>query len=185
MFTEGFGKFATTDQRIECEVDGFTCIARLKHDDSADAPWENSDGHGPVSKWTDREKAPGERVLAEGRHNKRYYDFAEAMRIAKRDGWGCAGGKLEGETDGQYAARAVEEDFKFLRSWCRDDWQYVGVIVEVSREDVELGKASVWGVECNVPGTDNAYLLETANELLPEALADAKAKVAKLAQVTP
>lgn len=185
MFTEGFGRFAATDDRIECEADGFTCIARLEHDQDAGAPWENAEGHGSVSEWTTRDKLPGERVLSEDRRSKRFYDFAEAIKTAKRDGWGCKGGRLEGETVGQYAARAVEEDFKFLQSWCRDDWHYVGVIVEVSREEVELGQASLWCVECNVPGTDNGYLLEVANELLDEAMTEAKATLVKLAKVTP
>ena len=53
------------------------------------APWDNEDGHGPVSNWTRSGKAPGQLVLNEDRDgSKRYYDFAEACRIAKRDGWG-------------------------------------------------------------------------------------------------
>lgn len=34
--------------------------------------------------------------------------------------------------------------------------------------------ASLWGVEANYPDTDNSYLCEVANELLPEALARAE-----------
>ena len=30
--------------------------------------------------------------------------------------------------------------------------------------------ASLWGVEANYPGSDNAYLAEVAEKLLPEAL---------------
>jgi hypothetical protein len=61
------------------------------HEDSdAGLPWEREDGHGTVSGWTDRAKRPGELVLAQSRRSKRYYDFAEACRIARRDGWGVA-----------------------------------------------------------------------------------------------
>ena len=34
--------------------------------------------------------------------------------------------------------------------------------------------ASLWGIEANYPDSDNAYLSEVANELLSEALAEAK-----------
>jgi hypothetical protein len=29
--------------------------------------------------------------------------------------------------------------------------------------------ASLWGVECNYPGSDNVYLMDAANELLGDA----------------
>lgn len=70
-----------------------------------------------------------------------------------------------------------------MRAWKADEWFYCGVVLTVSRADVDLGYASLWGVECNYPGSDNGYLLEVANELLSEAIADARAKIAAL--VTP
>lgn len=180
MFTEKFGRFVCDGDTIRCTVDGFDVVATVKHDDTMRAPWKEHDGHGPVSEWTQRDKAPGERVLSEDRRSKRFYDFAEAVKIAKRDGWGVEGGKRDGETDGQYAARAAEHDFKVLRAWCNDEWHWSGVVVTVSRAGVELGAASVWGVERNYPGSDNSYLTETANELLSEAIASARAKIKEL-----
>ncbi|WP_272991028.1 hypothetical protein [Hyphomonas adhaerens] len=41
-------------------------------------------------------------------------------------------------------------------------------------------QASLWGVEANYPGSDNAYLTEVANDLLPEALDTARAVLARL-----
>ena len=35
---------------------------------------------------------------------------------------------------------------------------------------VDSTQASLWGVEANYPDSDNAYLTEVAQELLPEAL---------------
>src|SRR5262245_46751340 len=99
----------------------------IEPDHDAGAPWETSDGHGPVTEWTSREKRPGERVIATDRTHKRFYDYAEAVRIARRDQWGTADGRQPGETAGAYAARAVEADYQFLRGWCRDEWSYVGV----------------------------------------------------------
>lgn len=82
------------------EIDGRRFRATAPRDDHMGAPWEEHDGHGPVSEWTSRDKAPGELVLAEGRHSKRFYDFAEACRIARRDGWGFLPGELVTKQDG-------------------------------------------------------------------------------------
>lgn len=134
---------------MEFQRDGFTIKARTEHDDNSTPPWDRSDGHGPVSEWTNRKKEPGERVLASNRGSFRYYDFAQAMVIAKRDGWGWRADEETGEvlTKGQRAAKAVESDFNFLRSWCNDDWHYVGVILSVEKNGVVLDNhaASLWG----------------------------------------
>jgi len=62
----------------------------IEPDDDMPPPWESSDGHGPVSDWSLRNKRAGEWVLSRDRGMKRYYDAAEANRIAKRDGWGLS-----------------------------------------------------------------------------------------------
>lgn len=67
----------------------------IEHDIDHGAPWEEEDGHGPVSDWTTRAKEPGEIVLCEDRGSRRYYDFAKAVQSAKRDGWGFLPGELE------------------------------------------------------------------------------------------
>lgn len=87
MFTETFDKYACEGDKITCEKDGFTVTARIQRDDDIGPPWKVHDGHGPVSDWTRRDKLPGERVLCEDRGSKMYYDIAEAVKIAKRDGW--------------------------------------------------------------------------------------------------
>jgi hypothetical protein len=183
MFTKGFDGFVCDDERITCEVDGFKVTARIEHDEDSGPPWDEDDGHGPVSDWTDRKKRPGERVLTTADRGvaRRYYDFAEAVKIARKDGWGPPG-STDGMTPGQKAEAAAEHDFKVLRAWCRDDWWYVGIVLAVSRNDVTLGThfASLWCVECNYPGSDNAYLTEVANQLLPEALDAARERLAKL-----
>ena len=73
---------------------------------------------------------------------------------------------------------------EILASWERDEWFYCGVVLSVSRCGVDLTGdvffASLWGIECNLPArfttapAGNDYLLEVANELLPEALAEAR-----------
>lgn len=187
MFTKGFGRYAGDGDSITCQVDGFTVTARIYADDDGSAPWERGDGHGPVSAWVRRDKAPGERLLNEDHGLKRFYDFAAAVALALKDGWGVEGGRLKGETKRAYAVRAAEHDFEVLKAWCNDDWRYVGVAVTVSRDDVDLTgeyEHALWGVECNYPGSDNSYLTDVANEQLPEAFAAARAKLASLADGT-
>lgn len=157
-------------------VDGYDITARIEHDADQGAPWENEDGHGPVTDWTHRAKRPSERILCEDRGARRYYDIAEAVKIAGRDGWDAP---PYGEGDkGKRVVRAVEADFQRLRGWCEDHWTYVGVVLSVSRHGVTLDKhaASLWGIESDA----GEYLTSTANELLGEALDAAKAVHARL-----
>lgn len=69
-------------------------VAKVYVDDHHGAPWEEEDGHGPVTGWERRDKRPGELILAEDGRAKLFYDFAEACRIARRDGWGFMPYKL-------------------------------------------------------------------------------------------
>ncbi|MBD8679258.1 hypothetical protein [Sphingomonas sp. CFBP 13720] len=161
--------------------------ATIHSDDDTTPPWERQDGNGPVSDWRRRdwagryEKAPGELMLHEDRNrDARFYDFAEACRMARRDGWGVAGGKRDGETARQCAARAAMADFERLRAWCRDDWQYVGVVVTVSCNGIKLTDSylhALWGIESDA----GDYLTETANEFIDDAISDARATIASLA----
>lgn len=177
IFTGTLGYIGDT---LIAEQDGFTLTATVHYDDTGcGAPWDGDDGHGPVSDWTSRDKAPGEIVLSTGRRSKRFYDFSEACRIARRDGWACADGRRDGETARQYAARAAMEDFKRLKAWCDDEWHYVGVAVTVSRNDIQLThdySHALWGIESD----SGDYLTEVANDLAPEALSEAQAALETL-----
>jgi len=69
-----------------------------------------------------------------------------------------------------------------MAAWEAGDWFFCGVVVRVKFMghlfSTEYGNA-LWGVECNHPSApDNAYLLTVANDLLPEALDDAKRELA-------
>ncbi|MEL7113812.1 MAG: hypothetical protein AAGK93_12895, partial [Pseudomonadota bacterium] len=65
-----------------------------------------------------------------------------------------------------------------MEAWRNDEWFYCGIVLSVRVDDVALldYAASLWGVEANYPGSDNAYLTETANALLAEALDAARAE---------
>lgn len=208
-----------------------TFAVEIHEDADHGAPWDECEGHGPVTGWVTRPKRGGELVLNTGRNSKRYYDFSEACKIALRDGWDHIASKPQDEGlenrygvdgamrpddpdgpefqgDGEYppfvvfdvegqqnlpghygtraeaeaarlrvisnkletkrqkAARAAMADFEYLRSWCNNDWSYVGI--EVTLLDSEGNKTevsdSLWGVES---GTDEVkYQAETiADEL--------------------
>jgi len=165
------------------ERDGFTVTATIHHDPDHGAPWDEEDGHGPVTDWRpygDNQyptKAPGERVLVRDRRSARFYDFAAAVRTAKAEGWDAP--PFGEGTPGQRAARAAEADFKHLRAWCNDEWYYIGVAVTVSRDGVDLtGKYdhAIWGTE----STAADHVNELAADLVEDALDAARAQIARL-----
>lgn len=79
-------------------------------------------------------------------------------------------------------AKAKTEADAIMEAWRRGDWFYCGIVLSVSFEGIELARhaASLWGVEANYPGSDNAYLNEVAGERLPEALSTARIVAEKL-----
>jgi hypothetical protein len=70
-----------------------------------------------------------------------------------------------------------------VESWNRDEWSFVGVVLSVFVDDVCVSEhaASLWGIDCNVPGSDNDYLSECADDLLLEALEAARVASRKIA----
>lgn len=70
-----------------------------------------------------------------------------------------------------------------MEGWSKGDWFYCGIELSVSLDGVQLAShaASLWGIEANYPGTDNGYLTEVANALLPEAIAVARETLTRLA----
>lgn len=86
--------------RDTIEHDGARFRVTVEPDVNQSPPWKEEDGHGPVSEWRagrhgDRpHKAPGERVLFRGHGAILAYDYAEACRIARRDGWGYLPGPM-------------------------------------------------------------------------------------------
>lgn len=177
VFHEGWGAYhAYVDAELRVELgDDYYIVATIR-EDSSSRPWDDA-GHGDVTEWLTRPKAPGELVLCTSRHSgtKRFYDFAGACKTALRDAWGPT---KEGETKRQTAARCAREDFEILRRWCDNQWFYCGIVVAVELNDVELASDSLWGIECNYPGSDNAFLLEVANELAPEVIEEAYVEAA-------
>lgn len=144
-------------------------------DSDAAPPWKNEDGHGPVSDWkrhafgmgSKPPKAPGEMILVWDYGSFRTYDFSEAVKIAKRDGWNAAPYR-DDETAGERAHKAALSDFKRLRDWCNGRWSYVGIEVFLLDDfgDDMSESESLWGVESD----GYAYHEEVARELAEELL---------------
>lgn len=182
IFTERFGLYICDGEQIHAHHAGFDLTATLHADDDSTPPWKREDGHGEVSEWTDRKKAPGERVLSrDGRSFYRYYDFQDAVQRARREGWRTEGD--ESLTLAQRAVKAAERDFNVLRAWCNSEWHYFGVAITVSKSGVQLTgdfDHAAWGIEGNYPDSDNSYFVEVANDLAGYAIAAAKAKLAEL-----
>jgi hypothetical protein len=158
---------------------GLTFRVTVEHDSDHGAPWEECEGHGPVSEFRrhyrgDTDKRPGEVVLHSDGRSSIFYDWQEATRIAKRDGWGLGDAEMEklaaklkrAPTRGEIVAEAVRRDFDYLRRWCSNDWYYVGVIVTLLDADGDETheSESLWGIESE--STD--YLAEVAKELADE-----------------
>jgi hypothetical protein len=157
-----------------------TAVIAIVQDDNNEAPWENEDGHRPVSEWTRRDKRPGELVLCEDRSSKRYYDFEGACKIALRDGWNAEPYDVPGETRRQRAARAVWADYHRLRKWCDGQWYYVGICLFELPRDGEprdrrhvadaapfgiLRHAALWGIESDCEGYHETVARELMSEL--------------------
>jgi hypothetical protein len=112
------------------------------------------------------------------------------------DKYACEGDRIEWTREGfdfvatlQHDTDTKPTDFdcydpEDVTRWKNDEWFYVGVVLSVSRNGVELSDhaASLWGIDCNFSDTSNAYLSEVAQELEAEALDTARAEVVRIKQ---
>lgn len=120
-------------------------------DFDADAPWDQCELLGSVDDGN-RSKRPGEIVINHDRSGwRRFYDFAGAVAKARAEG-----------LPGERAAEAARRECDWLRGWCRDEWNYIGVTVtllDAEGNPTEYSD-SCWGVEDN---GDHAQVI--ANDL--------------------
>lgn len=145
------------------EVQGMNFKVTLIHDDDMAPPWDECEGHGPVSNWERRSKGAHEMILCEDGGCKRFYDFQESVKIAKREGWNTA--PYTWKTKGEQANAAALADFEYLRRWCSGQWEYVILGVSLLDEgDLEMGETEyLGGVEYDPD--DTSYVSEMAEEL--------------------
>lgn len=72
---------------------------------------------------------------------------------------------------------------KDIDAWNRGEWSFVGIVLSAFVGDVCVAEyaASLWGIDCNYPGSDNDYLSGCADDLLSEALDAARIASQKVA----
>jgi hypothetical protein len=151
---------------IECN--GRTFRVEIEHDDSGQLPWENDCiFDGVVSDWESRGKRPYEKILNQDRRLKRFFNVKRFIEVAKSHG--CSG---------KEAHEQLERSFEYLRSWCNDQWSYVGVIVTLLDDDGAPNEdyvQSLWGIESDAYD----YLNQVAQELAQECFRDYETHTAK------
>lgn len=157
------------------EHKGRTFRVNFERDDDAEPPWDQGDGRGIVSDWTARDKRPGERLLHADGRSKRYFDFAGTVAKARTEGWDSK--PYNTGTKGEQAARAAEAEYEFLRLWCADQWEYLGVTVTMLDSDGEDTSYtdSVWGVE-SFADYHQEVACDCADECIAERNADIRTK---------
>lgn len=103
---------------------GFDLAVTIEPDPHNEAPWDNSDGHGPVTDWTTSSKSPGQLVLVSDGGSKRFYNWHEACALALRDEWGVSPYSLmidaSTRNPGMYQATAhhFDSDNAITSDWC-------------------------------------------------------------------
>ena len=82
----------------------------------------------------------------------------------------------------QRFAEAQAKAESIMAAWRNDEWFYCGIVLSVALEGVTLDNhaASFWGIEANHPDSDNTYLTDIAQELLPEALDAGRAMAGRI-----
>ncbi|MEM7727914.1 MAG: hypothetical protein AAF311_01430 [Pseudomonadota bacterium] len=156
-FCESFDAYVCEGDVITIEADGFTVTARIERDDAPDG---------------EMKKGPGDLSQANDKRQDGFWPTLDPQ-----DAGYIGAGKTDADLETAKAkAKAV------MDAWEADEWFYCGVVLTVSREGVVLDDhaASLWGIEANYLDSDNAYLSEVANQLLPEALETAHAALARL-----
>lgn len=115
-----------------------------------------------------------------------HYDDDTTPPYERQDGfWPSTDPKNAGYVKPEDYEEQMAKAQRVMDAWAADEWHYFGVAITVYKNDVLLTHAyshAVWGIEGNYPDSDNSYLMEVANDLIPEAITDAKEQIAKLAE---
>ena len=119
------------------------------------------------------------------------------MKFPQFDRYACIGDSITWQKDGFDITATLEADTeshvsdsdcyspKQIAAWKNDDWFFVGVVLSVSRNGIEILEhaASLWGIDCNFPSRrkiPNWYLSDVAQELESDALAEAEKKISRI-----
>lgn len=179
--------------------DGREFVARVHHDDCMGAPWEEHDGHCPVTRVSHdygtqygHSKKPGEFVFHRGNRGEYSYcvDMPECIALAMRDGWGIpdddrqrfVSSRGREPTKRETAMIAVNLDLEFLRGWCADEWEWIclevcAIVTDEDGEESETYCETLGGVESCGDYARNELMPELAENIIHRMQADeAKAR---------
>jgi len=111
--------------------------------------------------------------------------FAKYACLGDSITWQCEGFDITARIEFDHGTRPDQFDCyapEDVQRWWEDDWFYVGVVLSVSRNGVELSDhaASLWGIDCNFSDTSNAYLSKVAQEMEDETVECAKKRVLEI-----
>lgn len=129
------------------------------NDEDAHAPWIETDCYGIVSRWTSRDKEPGEVIVATDRNSILFFDFAGTVAKFRKEGM-----------SGQDAHNAALHSCERVRKYCSDQWSYLCATVEVDKlcNDGSSYLDCLCGIES-----------DSAASCIPDLLAEAKAAIDK------
>jgi len=161
------------NERAEWQQDGFDIVAKIRPDEDPDLSWlgtyTDSLPAGEAGRdYIDREKE-GDWTSREYRYFVPGNSYAEAVSSLVKMGYTPIGAK-------RMAKRYVHQDYQRCEDYNRGGWSMTYVSVTASREGVELGRASLGGIESDA----GDYITDTALELVGEAVKEAETTLEEL-----
>ena len=154
---------ATGLPQCEFDQDGWNIQVSLMVDHDTDLSWEGEF----TDHWQDGVVPTGGRkYFLPAITRREHYTGLRALGYTRNNAW---------LTAGEYVQDALDH----VRG---DEYEMVGVVVTAHRAGVELGEASLWGVELSNdswPDPDH-YVIDVMEDLTAEAINEAKAALAAL-----
>jgi hypothetical protein len=144
--------------------DGFKIKVELVPDDHADSSW--------IGTYTDKWEAEAIERRDRERHTYKYFVPTNSYSAHFQGLRALNYGKAESDL---LARSYVKRDFEQMEKINSGDIQFVGIVVKAYRNGIRLGDASCWGFELdNYSSKSEAYINSSAEDLIAEAISDAK-----------
>lgn len=159
-------------------------LVHVLHDDSYPTPWGDADGEViKVRQIGARVKRPGEVMV----NSYLAADFSGALAQVRREDWGVTGSpeaiawaarlfgaevRLPSLTRRQKAALATQLVIEHWRAWCRSEWTYVEVGVQLLNLDGEVvgDRTDVLCTLCGIESDDEEGIMMAARDAADSAI---------------
>lgn len=178
------------------ERDGFTVHVRAEYDydsnptdylgtftDDPEGAERNPEAWYLSTPYRDRIDGSNDTYMAQHRGQYGWVVLADGFDYASNYAWANRQGGMSRSVADEYARARVAESVRKLTN--EYGYNAVYVTARVEREGVELGSAALYGIELTEKrdGSNPRWLSETAEELIAEAVADAREALARLCPV--